>query len=243
VKRAFVLGFYDNLQSELDNDLRTEIGTNVIWFGKRSSHEPFEIGRFRNRLSTDVGHLGPADCTVLLAHLARESYVHDIVREIVGQVGQQHANRILVTNDLGDLAWLSTNLRDLGFPQNYQRLSYPAIFQYFGNEPWECLCVRPKFQSSYHDGLRRADFPQVALSHFVESIEEHNANTIQRILSNAEAYSGVLYAHKGLKYLPPSAREQLRNKRFHEDTTTARVIEKLRVAILNHSSSTNRPIT
>jgi hypothetical protein len=234
VKKAFVLGFYENVQSFLSQELGAQIGISILWFGKKSSHEPFQIDRFRSHFQQELKNPSPDECFVILAHLTREAWVLEAVKGIVGAT---HAVQIQAINNLEDSAWLAATLRNLGFGQQGDQLDFGAISRYFCESDWKCLCVRPQFQTSYLEGLQRAGFPEESMSHFIERIEEHNSKTVQRVLREAQAYSGLMYAHKGLKYMPPSARAELRTKRFHEDTTTVRVIDKLRLAILTNPST------
>ena len=120
MKRAFVVGFYHRVESNLEPDLRAELEVNVIWFGKKSAYEPFEIGKFRSRVQAELANLPSNECFFLLANLKRESYVLEIVQEIVGV---KRSEQILVTNDLEDAGWLASALRSLGFPQ--ERWSEP----------------------------------------------------------------------------------------------------------------------
>lgn len=229
MKVAFIVGFYSRVEAELRGKFANAFDDeNLVWIGRTSKDKP-DLPAFKDRFFKVLDDGSDDPIHIFLAVLRNEPWVATSVDGIIRGHGRV---RLATLPNALDSAKVVGHIKELGLSELNIEIRKACLVKYLDGK--EVLCVRPTWQTSFENSLRRAGFPPGCVGeYFCESIVQpsRNSNLPKELRDGAKQYAHLLYAYKSLRHAPKDLRRQYEGY-FFQDETTAGVVDKLKKDIL-----------
>jgi len=244
VKVAFVLGFYNPVESALRAEFGAELSRGcLVWLGQQSRNRPFNLNEFRGRLRQTLNDSTCDPILVLLAEVRGQEWVKPSVEGIVSSsesTGSQPRVVISTLKNAQESQSVVTLLKEFGLEARNDAITGVMLSTFLGGAT--VLCVRAMWQPNFADAFRRARIPaDLCGEQFIERTihSGQNPNLIRELCEAACQYGVLLYAWKGLRTMPADAKRRFAKGVF-EAETPAKVVALFKNGVLGLSPTQGR---
>jgi hypothetical protein len=238
VKVAFVVGFFNSLETPLRAEFQHELdGGRLVFLGIPSPRYSFSFAQFKSKLFGTLSQTDQDPVYIFAADMRNSelAWVRGSIEGIVNSaLSRENCRPIQLAffENAQDFEAVADALRDCqlsGAVENHH-VDESALRAHMNGH--KGLCVRGRQQSSFEDALRRAN---IQFENFTDYFEEldlpYGPNVGKTLKDCAKRYRCLLYAWGELKYLEPNAKD--RWHALHQGKTPAAVVARFKEAVLH----------
>lgn len=239
---AFVVGFFNTLETPLRDEFQREFDNGMLVFlGISSPRHPFNLGIFKSQLLDAAGRDDRDPMLVIAADMRNRelAWVRGNLEGIVEAAqsrGRHRGITLMFLRDAQNVEPVAKAIHEfkLGEPIEGNTVSEEMLRSHLNGST--IVCLRGKKQPSYKDALRRANFEfQRFEDYFVELELDYGSNVGRAVKARADKHGCLLYAWGKLKYLDPTIKDGWRT--VHEGQTPAAAVARFKQAVLGQVES------
>jgi hypothetical protein len=237
VKVAFVVGFFNSLETSLRVEFKQEIDTGrLVFFNTPSPRYSFSFPKFKGQFF-DVAMRNDQDTVYVLAADMRHAELSWVRGNLEGIVDSARAREdcrpieLTFFENAQDFEAIAEALRQcqLAGPIANHPVDEESLRKHMNGQ--KTLCVRGMKQGSFEDALRRANIQFKSFGdHFEEMPLSYGSNVGKTLREAAKRYGCLLYAWGELKYVQPALKDKW--GAFHQGKTPADAVARFKQAVL-----------